>query len=229
LARGKEIRQFGKHAHWVWGVAYAPTLRAVVSSGKDGLVVLWDVGPAPAPPRQPPAELSAAALEAAWADLADADAGKAFDAALALAAASPQQVIALLRKGLKPAVRPTVDHARIARLIRDLDDDTYTVRDAAMRELERLGDIAGPDLRKAQASPTSIEVRERIRALVGRLERAGLSAEDLRATRALRVLEALNELGSRAILALLADGDPDHPLTREAATVLRRVSKRPAR
>ncbi len=229
LASGKELRRFGKRPQRVWRVVFAPTQRAVLSGGMDGIVVEWDLGPMAARPARSPAELGTAALAAAWAELAGADAGKAFDAALALSAASPKPVVAFLREHLKPAVRPAADHAKIARLIRDLDDDTYAVRDAAMHALERLGDAAGADLRKALANPASLEVRERVRGLVARLDRAAISPDDRHAVRTLRVLEALDGAEARAILAVLARGDPDHLLTREAAIALARLRKRPAR
>src|SRR5262249_29442473 len=60
----------------------------------------------------------------------------------------------------------------------------FAVREQAIRELEQLGDLAGPALRQALAQPLSLETSQRLQLLVDRLERLDLTPEQLRPVRA---------------------------------------------
>jgi hypothetical protein len=55
---------------------------------------------------------------------------------------------------------------RIERLIRDLDNDNFRIREEATRELLRIGTDALPALREAQERAKSEEVREHLRKIV---------------------------------------------------------------
>ena len=223
---GREIRRFGKHRGWVWGVAFAPTGRAVVSSGVDGTAVLWALGPGGDRPKV--TELTATELDASWRDLAGVDASKGFDAALTLSAGPAKQVVPYLRERLRPATRPAVTDDRLARLVRDLDDDAFEVRERATKELDGLGESAAPALRKALANPSSVEARRRLEELLDKLTAREIPPEQIRSLRALRVLEELNTPDGRTILKDLAGGAPDDLLTQEAMAVLARLAKRAA-
>ncbi len=222
---GQEIRRFGKHKGWVWGVAYSPTGRSVASAGHDTTAVVWDLGPVAVSPERKPLELTAGELEGKWRELADANAGKAFQAALTLSAVAPKKVVPFLQERLRPARATPIDNARLERLIRELDDDDFTVRENADKELQGLGESAGPALRKALANPGSLEARRRLEVLVERLNGRELAPERLQALRALRVLEDLNTEQTRELLRQLAGGEKDDPLTREAEAVLVRLTK----
>jgi WD40 repeat protein len=223
---GQELHCYKDHEDWVWGVAYAPSGRTVASAGKDGTVVVRQLGPAVDRPRDVP--LTASALDEAWRDLAGADAARALNAALTLSAAPPNQVVPFLRERLRPAAAPPrVTAEQVERLVRALDDKSFKVREAAARELEALGDAAGPALRKALVSPSSLEVGRRLEALVAKVESRAIPPERLRAVRALRVLEDLGTPATRKHLAELAGGAADDLLTREAAAALVRLARRP--
>lgn len=224
---GREIRRFGKHKGWVWGAAYAPAGRVVASSGHDGLAVIWNLGSVVAPARRP-APLTAAELDGAWSDLAGADAGRALQAAFTMSAATPEQVVPWLRERLRPAAPARVATDRLERLVRDLDDRAFRVRERAFNELEKLGSQAGAALRKALAGQPALEARRRMETLVARLEGQEIPPERLQALRALRVLEELNTPDARSLLKDLAGGVPYDALTQEAATVLARLTKQPA-
>jgi WD40 repeat protein len=57
---------------------------------------------------------------------------------------------------------PTADEkARIEKLLKDFDDDSYAVRAAASKSMQELGSVAEPMLRKAMADGSSAEVRMR--------------------------------------------------------------------
>lgn len=72
---------------------------------------------------------------------------------------------------------PTADEkARIEKLLKDFDDDSYAVRVAASKSIQELGSVAEPMLWKAMADGPSAEVRMRARetrkAILERLLRA---------------------------------------------------------
>jgi hypothetical protein len=107
-------------------------------------VLLWDV---PVKSRRPGA-LEEKHQEALWVDLAGSDGVKAYSAMWTLAAA-PGKPVALMKKRLRP-VAPE-DAALADRLVRDLDDRAFKVREKAERALRELGDVAAPALEKALA------------------------------------------------------------------------------
>jgi WD40 repeat protein len=225
---GKAIRRFGKHSGWVWDTAYSPTGQAVATASRDGTAVVWDLGGMAQAPARLPKKMTLSELEGAWSDLAGADAGRAFQAALTLSAGVPHQVLPFLRERLRPAPAPHVDAAKQERLIRNLDDDDFSVRENADKELAALGDSAETALRKALVNPPSLEARRRLEGLLNRLDSRELAPERLQAVRALRVLEELDTPQAREQLKVLAAGAADDVLTREAAAVLGRLARRQA-
>src|SRR5206468_1411327 len=92
----------------------------------------------PQPPRAAPAH-----LEGWWADLAGADAARAY-AAVSSLAEHPALTVPFLRARVRPARAP--EPARLARLVADLDSDRFSERERAARELERWGEQAAPAL-----------------------------------------------------------------------------------
>jgi WD40 repeat protein len=226
---GKQIRKFGQHGRWVWGIAYSPLKRTIATAGDDGAVVLWDLGYA-ATTSTAAKELTQAELTGVWRDLADADARKAFDVANRLAASPPEQVISYLRDRLHP-VKPLNDTEKVKRLIGQLDHPMFKVREQASRDLIQMGEQIESLIRAALADGPPPEARQRLEAMIARFERRELTPDELRALRALRVLEELNTPGSRQLLNDFAGGAPGVRLTVEAAAAVKRLemSSRPAK
>ena len=176
---GKRVATFDGHRGPVTALAFSPDGRRLISGGADTLAYIWEV---PSRSLQPEAKLDAARIAALWADLADADAAKAFRAVNAWIAAPDAAVTAFRR--LRPPEKP-IDADRVSRLIADLDSDQFAVRDRASKELESLGSSAARQLRQALAKSPSPEVTRRIEALL-----IHCPDEDLRGIRAVEVLEA---------------------------------------
>jgi RNA polymerase sigma factor (sigma-70 family) len=198
--------------------------RVLISGGYDSQVLVWDLtGRAPDgqwhPARQRPEE-----LRAAWDALARADGPAAYTALWQLAA-DPEGATALLRDRLRPV--PRTEPGRLARLIAALDAEEFAERQRAGGELEALGEAAASDLRRALARGPSAEARRRLEALLQALDRPP-AGERLQALRGVEVLEQIGSLEARALLAALAEGEPEARLTREAAAALGRLSRRPA-
>jgi hypothetical protein len=213
--------------------AFSPDGRTFFSGGQDTTVLVWDVtGRAAEGPPQA-AELSPRELEALRADLAAADglrperAGKgersrAYRALWALAAA-PGQAVPLFREQLRPVV--AADPDRVARLLAELDNDDFAVRDRAPKELQGMGEGALPALRKALEGKPGPELRRRVERLLDDLS-AG-SAAQVYESRALEVLERIGSPDARRVLETLAGGVAEARLTQEAKASLERLAKRP--
>jgi dipeptidyl aminopeptidase/acylaminoacyl peptidase len=225
LASQRPLARFGSHAGGVRAVAYAPDGKRVATAGADGAVLIWDMAAHPA--RRPPAgrKLSAKELETLWADLDADDARRAYDAVCALTADDSQSV-PFLGERLRTTQE---DVAReVSRLIAELGDRRFAVREKATAALRRLGEAAGPALRQAARNPGSDEVRRRLEQLLAPLATSGaaLSPEQVRSTRALEVLENAATAEARAALRRLARGEVSTWLAEQAAEALRRLGER---
>ncbi len=219
LPSGKQIARLAGHRGGVLAVAFSPDGTRVVSGGTDATALVWDVSRW-ARRARPAVALPAADRDRLWADLAgDAKAGYR---AIARLAASPADAVALLAVRMKPAAG--VDGGRIERPIADLGGEAFATREQATKELERLGEVAGPALRKVLRGTPDLEVRRRAERLLGRVERGELVAETLRQVRAVEALEHIDDAAAAArLLEELASGAPGARLTEEAKSALSRL------
>jgi WD40 repeat protein len=163
-------------------------------------------------------------LEALWADLASPDAARAYQAILALTAA-PARSVPLLKARLRPV--PTPDPKRLARLLKDLQSPRFAVREKAMTELARLGELAEPALRKAAGEGAPLEFRRRVDQLLDKLQGVVTQPKQLRTLRAVEVLEHVGTPEAREVLRKLATGAPGSRITQEAQSSLERLRRRP--
>ncbi len=217
VAAEKELPSLEGHQGSIASLSFSPDGKLLATGSNDTTILLWD---ATRFQTNRPAEvrLSAEQLESLWADLGGEDAAKAYHAIRTLAAA-PKSSVAFLKRHLKP-VAP-VDAKKIARLIADLDSEQFAVREKAMKQLEKFGDRAATELRKALAGNPPLEVRRRIEQL---LERRN-GTDHIRMVRALETLENIATAEARDLCAKLAGGVADAPLTREALATLRRMTR----
>src|SRR5262249_9429641 len=154
--------------------------KTMATSAEDKTVKLWDLSPRPARPAQ---ELAAKDLEALWADLAGDDAARAY-AAVGKLAASPEQAGTLLRQHLPPAPSAgAAQQKQIARLVAQLDDNNFGVREKASEELEKMGGAAEFALRQALEGEPSVEVRRRVEKLLEKIKGPVLPRETVRGLR----------------------------------------------
>src|SRR5262249_16796312 len=128
---------------------------------------------------------------------------------------------------------PKVDDAPA--LIADLDSDQFTVREKAQRELEILGKMAEPALRRALAGGASPEVRRRVERLLEQLEGRVPNGDPLQRCRPMETREqtaasppgpAAPRLAALDLLKKLAAGAPEARLTQEAKAAVDRLVKR---
>jgi WD40 repeat protein len=220
-AGGRELGRVMAHAGPVEALAFSPRGDLLATGGADTTALVWDVQALLRAAAPRPVRLDEQELEKLWRQLAHDDEDEAHQAVRPLVAGAGQSV-----PFLKEHVRPiTADH--LAELLRGLDDDRFEVRERSSRELEQLGKLVEPAVRKALEGRLAPEARRRLERLVETMGQTPLSGERLRPLRALEVLEQVGTPEARALLRGLAGGAPDAELTREAKAALERLGERP--
>jgi hypothetical protein len=215
---GERLTRLKEHQGNINSLVFSPDGQRLASSSQDTTALIWDVnGLAKKLPRRGP--LSRKELDELWSTLAGADAAKAYQAILTLQAVPDQDVPLLAeRLHLKPA-----DDKRIARLLALLDSGDFAERERATKELRELGWMAEPALHKALEDKSSLEVRQRVKALLDDIRKQPLPLDLLRILRGMEVLEHIGTPAARKVIASLAQGEPQARMTREAKAVLQRL------
>jgi WD40 repeat protein len=184
LAAGKARAVLKGHREEPVSLAFSPDSRRLVSGSAENVAYIWDVtGTTPAE------RLDDKQLEGLWRDLHSPDAACAYRAIWRLAG-DPEHGVPFLRQRL---LTPSAEAPRMARLIEQLSDDSFKVREAASTELARFGTLAVPALVEAKKGKQSAEAQTRINSLLSRLP-AGVppSAQLV----GIRVIESLERAGT---------------------------------
>jgi hypothetical protein len=133
--------------------------------------------------------------------------------------------VALARRELRPAPAAPTD-AELDRTFADLDSGDFPTREKASRRLADFGELAVPGARKRLAGTESAEVRRRTLEYLRRFDPPTPSPDRLRSLRAVELLEGIATPAARDVLAELAKGAAEAPLSREAAAALERLRRR---
>jgi len=227
VATGQECAHFAGHepaSQNVMAVAFSPNGKVLYSAGGDTTALAWDVAGPGETGQARRLYLDEAKLRTLWQELAQTDAGKAYQAVCALSAA-PADSAAFLRAQLKSPA--PIASEKVTQWIGALDSPRFATRKQATQELERAGDLAESALRQALQSNPPAEQRQRIEELLKRLE-PGNSPEPVRTLRAIEVLEHIGNSDAKRVLASLAKGPAEALLTREAKASLERLTKNAA-
>jgi WD40 repeat protein len=215
ILSGQEVYHFDGH-HSQVSANFSPDGRLLVAASHDAPCFVWHVIGTTVNP-QPAAAVD---TEQLWHDLADPNARTAF-LALRQLVGHPRLAVEVIRKNLKPTAG--IDAARVEKLLRDLDSDSFTAREAATAELTKVVEEIEPALHKAR-STASPETRTRLDAI---LEKVAMpSSERLRQSRALAILEYIATPEALKVLDELAAGNKAGRLTTEAAESVQRVRRR---
>lgn len=219
---GLERAAFKGHQAGVVCLAITADGKFIASGSKDMTALVWEV---PASGDQPKAmELEPSQAETLWADLADGDATKAYQAVRVLSQV-PKRAVPLLKDKVEAV--PPPDARKLADMIADLDSNAFASRKKAEDELEKMGELAEDALRKALDAKPALEVQKRIESLLSKLATGGaVSAHQLRTYRALEVLEAIGTPEAQEVLKTIAKGAPGARITKDAQGALNRLGKR---
>jgi len=220
VRRFQPLLPLAAHKGWVRAVAFAPDGKSLISFGSDNKLLTWPLDQAIQPWRPKSDRLPAATLETLWNDLLDGDVMTGY-AAVNNLAARPSQAIALLREHIKPV--PVIDAKRVEQLLGTLGGDDFNARKRASADLRKLADLALPALREAGNRGHD----ELLQRMLERLEAEYPTRDQLRALRALAVLELTATPEAKKFLEELAGGAAESLLTSRAKAIQARLEKAP--
>ena len=195
----------------ITALAFSKDSQTLAGGSSDTTICLWDLNHK----ADKTEALNAADLDELWKTLASPSAKKA-DAAMQTLIARPAEAVPYLKSQLKPLPSEKLEPAKIAKLIADLDAPRFQVREAAMRDLERFGNLVRDAIMEAlKKSTITPEVRERLEKLSDSVNKPDTGADWIRPLRAVEALERIGNADALAHLKAVAAGG-DSPPTRAA-------------
>jgi WD40 repeat protein len=196
---------------------FSPDGKMLGSIGSDTTILVWDVS-------RIKARYASGDVPSDWRELEGPRADKAWQAMGRLISGG-KSTVKFMKDRLHPAEMPKGQN--IDQLIKELDDENYSVREQASSELEKMEGLARPQLEKALASKPSAELKRRGEALLAKISGPATSPEKLQILRAIEVLEHIGSSEAQEVLKTLARGAPEARVTREAKASLDRLATRP--
>ena len=216
LETGQELASLKGHLGDVNAVAFSPDGKTLASAGSDRGVLIWKVPSAVTSAKSIP-------LSEAWNLLDTLDAAEAHIAMGSLLA-DPKGAARTLDAGIRGLAG---EQTRMLNWIVELDHKEFRVREAARRGLLKAGLRGAAHLNDPKRKPLGAEGEQRVRLILDAIEaqglrvpESGLYGEQLRAVRAVRVLETIDSAEAKAVLQEAAKGVADLRLTREAKGAL---------
>lgn len=222
LSTGKSIGTLKGHEGAVLGAAFTPDGKRMATSSADTTVLVWDVASLERTASARDTRLDIKSIEAMWNDLA-AENGIQAAKCIDTLATDPKQTTAFIAERVKPAA--PVDVKKLDQWLADLDSANFQKRSQATSELEKLGELAVPALRKLIETATTVETRRRVEDLLEKATTGVLTSEQLRMVRAIESLEKMATPESRQLLQTLASGAPGALQTRHAQAALNRTRR----
>jgi HEAT repeat protein len=141
-------------------------------------------------------------------------------------AGDPSKSVPLLGEKLAQVRGEGPSVQEIQKLIADLDDEEWPVRERASKRLQAVGPHALASIKAAQERPVSPEAARRLNRLVLAIDPTALPAEDLVVLRGVQVLESIGSPEAQKVLHQLAQQRTGTPrLVEEAAQAAKRLSR----
>jgi RNA polymerase sigma factor (sigma-70 family) len=222
---GQLVAEIHGHTNITSAVAFSCDGKILTSGCADSTILLWDLAESVGNHSRAQGSDQAIDLEVRWAALAGGSASKAYQAVWEMTR-MPEQAVLFLKTYLRPV--PAPDRQKVDRYISELDDQHFAVRHKATKELEKLGELAGPALQKQLAKKPSLEMKRRINELLENLQGPIRAPNVVQSVRAVQVLEHIGTPMAVDLLRRLAQGAPEARLTQEAKASLERLVRQPA-
>jgi hypothetical protein len=171
-------------------------------------------------------DVAAEKLDGLWKDLGGDDAGRAWQAVLALESA-PKEAVPFVEKNLRPGA--ALDEKGIAGQIARLDAEQFQEREEATEALVRAGKAAEEAVKKALDNKPSAEAKQRLEFILSKMSgKLGPDMEEVRAVRGVEVLERVGTAEARKVLEQLGKGGEDR-LSAEARAAAERLKAKSPR
>lgn len=224
LETHKELARFEQHAKDVTALALADNGGRLASADSGGTVLVWDL-----PARKAETSdqaLAQADLDGCWDRLQKQDAAQAWSA-LQQMRKHPASTVDYLAKVL-PVEAKELSQASVEKLVIDLNDDDFKVRQRASSRLEALGTQAESALRTARDGKLdSLELRRRIEKLLEQVEKPTLAPKaTFRLLRSVELLESIGTKEACELIDSLAKEEHDPLWVREARAANERLKAR---
>ncbi len=216
VASGRLRHAFEGHVGQIEALAFSPDGTRLASGAADTTILLWDLRSAREKPDKSTAKL--------WVDLDQLDASTA-ETAIRDLVSQPEATVAFLNENLHPVAK--LDDGLIQKLLVDLEADRFAVRDAAGKQLEKIGAPALPAIEKALRAMPGADLLDRLEKLRATIERTDPDEatwrQDLRSLRALESLERIGSTEAREVVKMVAAGADGAKPTRAAREALERL------
>jgi hypothetical protein len=216
MKTGKLLGDVSGHEGATMALAFSPDGLRLASGSEDTTVLIWEVAELV---RLAAAVPSPGELATLWEQIGDVDPAKARKPMAGMVRHTG--TVKFLDEHLHTVA--AVDAKAIAALIDGLDAPKFAQRDKARLELEKLAGIARPALEARLSLKLTLEARQRIVALLARLDAPVEDADTLRALRGVELLEWIATPAARSVLERLAAGAAGHRLTEDANAALGRT------
>jgi WD40 repeat protein len=198
-------------------IAFSPDGLHLATGGPDNGILIWET---PTIQRPKQANVPSAVECEAWWTALSGDTKDAYQA-IGQMIAAPEQAVALLKDRVTAV--PFGDPDTVAKLIVQLDSESFTRRTEAQQALDKMGEGASHLITKALQGNVSLEARRRLEDLLSQCDET--SSRSLQQQRAIASLEWIGTPAARALLRTLADGLPRARLTMEARAALKRLQR----
>ena len=216
---GRAIQQLSSHGGEINSLAFSRDGRWLVSTAENTALV-WDVEAILRESKFVAANLAEAEMDRLWRDLAATNASQSAAALSRLSQGGENAVAFLLKQLTKP---PAVNTDNIDKLLIDLGNDQFAVRENAMRDLRKIGYLAAPALKQALEKPLAVEPKRRMKILLSELSVPPPAW--LQANRGLEVLERIGNRPARTAFVTLAKQAPESWMRLEARQALQRLER----
>jgi WD40 repeat protein len=206
-ASGKLRQRFDGHRSYQTTLAFSPDSTKLATGNRDATILIWDVfglsTDMPPPPDQ----------AVCWDDLKDT-AAKGVCETMGRLIRHPDSTVPFLKQRLLSRQSPSA--AQFRQWLADLDSEQFAIRQKASAVLGNHARLASPLLKQALDRKPSLEMHQRIQALLRKAESDPFTQEDIRDLRAVEILE---HIGSQAALQVLQAVTEAHydPLVATAA------------